>query len=137
MKQVIVMRKDLNMRKGKMAAQAAHASMKVVAEKMVKAEGRFISDYGISDGGFHCFIPKGTPLYDWLNGIFKKVVVGVSNEDELLEIYARAKKHDILTALITDSGATEFHGVPTNTCIAVGPDTEEKIDSITGHLQLL
>jgi PTH2 family peptidyl-tRNA hydrolase len=39
--------------------------------------------------------------------------------------------------LITDNGKTEFHGEPTRTCLAIGPDDAEKIDAITGRLQLL
>ncbi len=39
--------------------------------------------------------------------------------------------------LITDSGRTEFHGQPTRTCLAIGPDDAAKIDQVTGHLELL
>ena len=39
--------------------------------------------------------------------------------------------------LITDSGKTEFNGVPTNTCLAIGPDYVDEINKITGHLNLL
>jgi PTH2 family peptidyl-tRNA hydrolase len=43
----------------------------------------------------------------------------------------------VLTALILDSGVTEFGGVPTNTAVAVGPDQVGKVDAITGGLPLL
>ncbi len=39
--------------------------------------------------------------------------------------------------LITDSGRTEFHGQPTRTCLAIGPDDASKIDEVTGQLELL
>lgn len=114
MKQVIVMRSDLNMRKGKMIAQGAHASMKVLVENA--DDKRILS---------------------WLANSFTKIVVRVDSEDELLTIYNQAKEAGILSALITDNGATEFGGVKTNTCIAIGPDESDNIDKITGHLKLL
>ena len=125
-KQVIVVRKDLNMRKGKLAAQVAHASMKVFFDKLT-----IYSDYAIIKD-----ITK--PMLEWMNyGPFTKIVVGVNSEEELLEIKKKAKEANIPNALIKDNGLTEFHGIPTNTCIAIGPDEEEKINAITGELELL
>jgi len=118
MKQVIVMRKDLNMRKGKMIAQGAHASLKVVLESLDTME-------------------DGDPLDQWLKGIFTKIVVSVNSEDELLKAVAMAKFLNIKYALIKDAGVTEFRGVHTLTCCAIGPDEPAKIDQITGHLKLL
>lgn len=114
-KQVIVMRKDLGMRKGKMVAQGAHASMAAVLS------------VGLDD-------PR---VADWLSGPFAKICVSVNSEAELLELHEKAKAAGAITALITDSGRTEFNGVPTNTCIAVGPGAVADIDAITGHLSLL
>lgn len=114
MKQIIVMRKDLNMRTGKMCSQAAHASMKVVV------------DY-----------PDHFYVKEWLRGKFTKVAVYVNSEEELFEIMNKAKEAGLITALITDAGRTEFNGVHTNTCIAVGPATREELFPITGHLKLL
>jgi peptidyl-tRNA hydrolase, PTH2 family len=39
--------------------------------------------------------------------------------------------------LITDAGHTEFKGVPTKTCLAIGPNDVDEIDVVTGHLKLL
>jgi PTH2 family peptidyl-tRNA hydrolase len=114
-KQVIVMRTDLNMRKGKMVAQGAHASMKAVL------------DYGTDN--FH--------VKPWLESKFKKICVQVDSELELLELYNRALDRDIPCALIRDAGLTEFDGVPTLTCVAIGPAHEDHIDPITGDLKLL
>lgn len=119
------MRKDLNMRKGKMVAQGAHASMKVIVDK-------FFTVFGI----IGIFILTG-PIRLWLNGLFTKVCVSVDSEQELVDIYNKAKEAGIPCAMIEDAGLTEFNGVVTKTCIAVGPDYPEKIDSITGHLKLL
>lgn len=54
-----------------------------------------------------------------------------------MEIHDKAVAAGLEVHLITDSGRTEFHGQPTRTCLAIGPDLAEKIDEITGHLQLL
>ena len=120
MKQMIVIRKDLGMRKGKMVAQGAHASMAAILSK--DEDGVILDDYRV---------------LRWLEGAFTKVCVSVNSEEELLELHKKAQQEGMLTALITDSGLTEFQGVPTNTAIAIGPDTYERCASVTGHLKLL
>ena len=126
-KQVIAVRKDLNMRKGKLAAQVAHASMKVFFDRLT-----------IFDNNYAAKIYDLTPeMKEWIKGIFTKVVVGVENEDEINRLALMAHGNNVPFAVITDAGHTEFHGQPTVTCIAVGPDKEEKIDKITGDLKLL
>lgn len=128
-KQVIVMRKDLNMRKGKIAAQAAHASMKVFLDvantSYTKRDGWTLTSY-MTD-----------PMAEWIDSSFAKICLYVESEEHLLELLQEAKAANIPCSLITDSGRTEFHGVPTNTCIAIGPDYSNKIDKITGNLKLL
>lgn len=123
-KQVLVVRKDLNMRKGKIGAQCAHASLGVILRQMFDGE----------DGSR---ILKSDPRIDpWLENSFTKICVTVNSEEELLEIHRKAKEAGILTCLITDNGKTEFNGVPTHTVVAVGPDTIERVDQITKHLPL-
>jgi len=130
-KQVIVIRKDLQMRKGKMIAQGAHASMKVILDMM-------INNYEDEDyKGFSIGVIKGSPLENWLLGIFTKVVVGCDSEEELLHLRFQAIDKNIPNAIIKDAGKTEFHSVPTFTALAIGPDEVSKIDEITGHLKLL
>lgn len=135
-KQVIVMRKDLNMRKGKMVAQGAHASMKVILDRMrfYIIDGNDTNPYGYDIFGMEDMSPS---MESWIKGLFTKVCVSVDSEQELIDIYTKAKEAGIPCAMIEDSGLTEFNGVVTKTCIAVGPDYPEKIDSITGHLKLL
>ena len=82
-------------------------------------------------------VVNDSPLYAWLNGPFKKICVGIDSEAGLLELYEKVKSAGIPAALITDSGLTEFNGVKTHTCIAIGPDLPEKIDPFTSHLKLL
>lgn len=136
-KQVIVMRTDLNMRKGKMAAQAAHASMKLLMERTNFFE--YAKESTIWDGFYIWQLEtwESEPLHRWLRGAFTKVVVGVGSEEELFEIKKKAEEAGILCTLVTDAGKTEFDGARTNTCIAVGPEWASKIDEITGHLKLL
>ena len=61
----------------------------------------------------------------------------MDSEEELLKIYEKAKKAKLPCSLITDSGKTEFNGVPTNTVVVIGPDKSTKIDKITKKLKLL
>lgn len=125
-KMVIVMRKDLNMRKGKMCAQASHASMKVFFDKI---------HHYTEDG---CVIMNLSPdMISWMQGIFTKIVVGCDTERDLFDVIAAARDANLPAALITDCGATEFNGVPTHTCVAVGPAEAEVIDKITGGFKLL
>ncbi len=73
----------------------------------------------------------------WLSGAFAKVCCRVDSEEELMQIHDKAVEAGLEVHLITDSGRTEFHGQPTRTCLAIGPDEADKIDAITGHLPLL
>ena len=138
-KQVIVIRKDLKMRKGKMIAQGSHASMAPILQLLRNNTPIENFNPEIKDGKYTLSmdIEVGSPLDEWLRKGFTKVCVYVNSEEELLNIYKKAKEKNLPTNLITDSGRTEFGGVPTNTCIAIGPDEVEKIDEITGHLPLL
>jgi len=119
MKQVIVIRKDLNMRKGKMIAQGAHASMAAILNHSNQ----------VMDNPF---------IKEWLEGSFTKIVVYVNSEQELLAIFSSANGFlDLPCALIQDNGTTEFKGIPTYTAVAVGPGDNNLIDVITGDLKLL
>lgn len=129
-KQVIVVRKDLNMRKGKIAAQAAHASMKVFFDKM--------KQYAFSKDGSGTFRLEATPeMTHWMNNAFTKICVYVNSEADLLKVYQQACDAKLPAALIRDAGHTEFHQVPTLTCCAIGPCEVSKVDPITGKLDLL
>jgi len=119
MKQVIVIRKDLKMRRGKEIAQGAHASIAFLTNKFQNNE--FV-------------LSKAEE--EWVFGIFRKICVIVNSEEELLEIHRKAEEVGLVSSLIQDSGKTEFGGIPTYTCLAIGPDKPDKIDKITGHLKL-
>lgn len=114
MKQVIVIRKDLNMRKGKMVAQGAHASMAAAVNNL--------SDERVSH---------------WLSQSFTKIVVGVDSLEEFDAIYENAIAKGLICAKIVDNGATEFNGIKTLTALAIGPDYTGYVDEVTKGLKLL
>ena len=111
MKQAIIIRKDLNLGKGKMAAQASHASLN--AYKKASFTNRKI----------------------WEMQGQKKVVLKIDSEKEMIALFNKANAEKMKPALIRDAGRTE---IPqgTLTALAIGPDTDEKINKITGHLKL-
>ena len=147
-KQVIVFRKDLlkgpnAIRKGKFGAQCAHASLgalltlfSVYKQELVRL-GTFDVEPGKIQYEYNLTFGKDSILNDWLNGKFTKIVVSVDSDEELVALNKALDETYIPHALITDSGLTEFHGVPTNTCLGIGPYEAEEIDKFTGNLPLL
>ena len=133
-KQVIVFRHDLlkSLRKGKIAAQVAHASLGALLKHSDRYWDEEINHYRIN-----FTFPKDSILDKWLNGIFTKICLSVDNEEQLLELKKKCDDMCIANALITDAGCTEFHGVPTITCLGIGPHYSEIIDQLTGNLSLL
>lgn len=124
-KQVIIIRKDLKMRRGKEISQGAHASLGSMLKLMKKTKYKYELD-----------IEKNSYLDMWLNGIFTKITCVVDSEEELLKLYKIALEKNIPTVLITDKGLTEFNNIDTKTCIAIGPYYSDEIDKITCHLKL-
>lgn len=111
-KQVILIRQDLKLPKGKLAAQASHASVEAVLKsdpKLIKA---------------------------WRSEGMAKIVLKVKDEKELVKYFQQAKDSNLTASLITDAGKTVV-APGTKTAVAIGPDQMEKIDKITGHLPLL
>jgi len=112
LKQVIVVRNDLRMPKGKLAAQVAHGSVEAVLNsdpKMVQA---------------------------WKKQGMKKGVLKVESLAELEKIMISAKNEGLKIGLINDAGRT-FLAPGTTTVLGIGPDEELRINSVTGHLKLL
>jgi len=110
MKQVILVRSDLKMSPGKLSSQVAHASLEAAL--------------------------KSNKLKEWKSKGTKKVILKVKDEQELLRYYELAKKDKLTHALIKDAAKT-FFKEPTITCLAIGPEKEEKIDKITKELKML
>lgn len=135
-KQVIVARKDLNMRKGKLAAQVAHASMAVLLKNKIKEENVNSLMSPVTTTTYCTFLFNDN-IMEWLSGPFTKIVVGCDSEEAFHDLYNAAEEAGLPNAVIRDSGKTEFDGVPTYTCLAIGPAKAEEIDKITGGLKLL
>lgn len=133
-KQIIVMRKSfiidgkkITPRKGKYIAQGSHASLKAILDLMIPiAQNDFI----------YLRMLDYTALRDWLQGSFTKICCCVETEEELLEVYNKAKEKGLICSLITDKGNTEFNGVPTITCCAIGPAWSDELIGITDKLEL-
>lgn len=111
-KQVILIRQDLKMPKGKIASQVAHASVAAVLKS------------------------KEDIVRKWKNQGMKKIVLKIKDKNEILDYENMARKGKLVTALITDAGRTVVEP-GTITALAIGPDEEEKIDIITGKLKML
>lgn len=126
-KQVIVVRKDIPMNAGKAAAQSAHAAMAFLTKRLRKPTRK----------GFKYELDLTPEEQQWLDDGFAKVVVRCDTEEEFDRLYGEAKKQFNNVHLIVDSGHTQFHGVPTKTCFAIGPHRADEISKITGHLKLL
>jgi peptidyl-tRNA hydrolase, PTH2 family len=138
-KMVICIRKDLNMRKGKIAAQAAHAAGAFMNRQIQEARTPLQNQnasYQEKDEALYAMRLTAVQV-KWLSGSYAKIVVSVDSEQELLELVQRGKAAGLTVHSVTDAGRTEFHGVPTLTCAAFGPDESEKLDAVTGQLKLL
>ena len=112
LKQVILMRTDLNMGKGKMIAQGAHASVQAVFESNKK----LVSNWKL----------KG----------MKKIALKVNSLEQLKELIEQAQEKDLVAITIQDAGRTQVES-GTMTCGAIGPAPEEQIDKICKELQLM
>ena len=111
-KQVILVREDLKLDKGKMAAQVAHESV----ESALRSDKEIVKQWRI----------KG----------MKKIVLKVKNREELFRYKEIAKDNNLKTAVITDAGKTRIKP-GTITCLAIGPDQEKNIDNVTRMLKMM
>jgi PTH2 family peptidyl-tRNA hydrolase len=116
MKQVILIRVDLKMKPGKLAAQASHSAVGAALLAYTRFKGLFS---------------------EWEATGMKKVVLKVKSEKELLDIYNQAVQKGLPCYLVKDAGLTTFHGTPTLTSAAIGPADEWQLDPIIGQLKLL
>lgn len=140
-KQVIVIRRDLKMRRGKEIAQGGHATMMWLSDRLRRFKlanffQRFIAAFKLLFCKQYYAVILSEEEINWIEGLFTKICLQANNEEELLAIYNMAKDKGLTACLVTDSGKTEFNGVPTHTCIAIGPNNAERINEITKERQL-
>ena len=114
-KQIIIIRTDLKMGKGKIAAQASHAS--VLATLMAQRDNRVWYD-------------------SWMKMGMKKVVVKVASEDELSLVFQKGSKAKLPRAFINDAGHTQLEP-GTATAAALGPAPASVLDPLTKMYKLL
>jgi PTH2 family peptidyl-tRNA hydrolase len=133
-KQVIVIRRDLKMRRGKEIAQGAHASMAWLTKRVLNSE----TSAHAKSGTWRMYTTPSLTGAEvtWLAVGFRKVTCQVQTEEELNDLYNSAFDLGITAHLVTDSGLTEFGGVPTVTALAIGPDYDDRVDLVTGKLEL-
>lgn len=143
-KQVIVIRKDLNMRKGKMCAQASHASMAFLTKNSSLSvsyihhnDGNVYLSWDDADAVDHPLKKHILQINQWFRNSFRKIVCYVNSEEELVAIHEKALAAGMLSHLIEDNGLTEFNGVKTKTAVSVGPDWDDAFIGITDGLPLL
>ncbi|AHC51127.1 peptidyl-tRNA hydrolase [Sulfolobus acidocaldarius SUSAZ] len=120
MKMAVLVRTDLDMGKGKIAAQVAHAAVSLVLD-IVQNRSK---------------LEWKKWLETWISQGQPKIVLKVKNLDELLERYNKALQSGLPAIIIQDAGKTQIEP-GTITCIGIGPGPEEMIDNITGDLKLL
>lgn len=127
-KQVIVVRRDLKMPAGKMAAQVAHAAMGAIKSQMLVSASDEKREYTL-------VVENDTVLANWWEGIFTKPVLGCADLAELEAIEAAAIAKGLPVCKITDSGKTVFNE-PTVTCLAIGPAEVQDFEGVTDKLRL-
>ena len=118
MKQVFIVRTDLDMGKGKIAAQCCHAAVQAYRDLMTRGEDS----------------QKAIDRWEWQGS--RKVVVKVTSELELREIISSAKKNGLYASTIRDAGKTQIAAGSTTVGV-IGPADEKLIDEVSGHLKLL
>ena len=133
-KMMIVVRRDLGMRKGKIAAQAGHACVEATL-RAIEKEGR-TAQIKLENGRIFLDTADKTPLTRWFSDGEAKICVYVNSLEELLAVDEKLRAAGLISALIQDAGCTEFHGEPTFTCLASEPATADILDPITGNLPL-
>jgi PTH2 family peptidyl-tRNA hydrolase len=115
--QAIILRKDLAMSKGKLAVQAAHASI-----------GSYIESYEDLYASYDCD--------DWFKEGQRKIAFKATSEEHLLSLQEKAKELGLIAYLVEDFGLTEFNGVKTKTALGVGPSSIEMMKEFTKDLDL-
>ena len=135
-KQVILIRKDLNMPPGKAAAQAAHGSLQAIFNRMSINIEQLNDFEGTRAVYRELNTTSNSSLNMWICGEQKKVCLAVNSQEELDYYYNLAKQNNLMSSYIIDNGHTVFNGIRTPTCVAIGPDFSHLIDAITSKLKL-
>lgn len=127
-KQVIIAVRG-HMPEGKLASQVAHAAVANVLNMEYTRHTK--------DGVVYLTLtyPENSSEQHWMEESFTKVLLGVDTQEEMLEIYEKAKANNMNVSLIEDEGRTVFNGVKTITCLGIGPHSRDSFVGITDHLK--
>ena len=124
-KQTIIIRKDLNLSKGRLVTQGAHASIAFLTDLIKEYNPLQLTDSQLQ---------LNEAQKEWIYGTFYKVCLSVDSEKELLDIGYNAVMLGLSVKYIEETNGFDK---PTITCLAIGPDYSSKIDTVTKHLKLL
>lgn len=114
-KLVVLVRNDVKMGKGKIAAQVGHAAVECALHAEKKDKKAFDA---------------------WMACGQKKVVLKVDNREEMVRYMSEARSKGLFCAMITDAGRTQIEP-GTDTCVGIGPATCSELDAVTGDLKML
>lgn len=117
-KQVIVIRADLKLRRGKECAQVAHAAAMWLREYALEVHA-----------------PLTPEQLTWLRGNYRKIVLKATTEKQLRGLYAEAQLRGLTAHVVIDDGLTEVQP-GTVTALAIGPHRDEAFTGLTDHLPL-
>lgn len=117
-KQVIVVRRDLSMKRGKLSTQIAHAAMK------------FLIDNNEAERGDEMRVKLSQDEALWLSGSMDPYIATVDSEAALQNLIFKAQLHDIEVYPVVDTS----DGSSILTCAAFGPCDESDIDKIASKL---
>ena len=115
-KLIYCVRTDLKMGKGKMAAQVGHATLGIYKKNLKEK--------------------RSDILEKWGNSGEAKIVVKVSSEREMFQLKRRAEEMKMCTHIVQDAGKTQIAAGST-TVLAIGPDFQNRLNQVTGHLKLM
>ena len=115
LKMVMVVRSDLKMGTGKIAAQCCHAALGLYKSQLKKD------------------LPR---LQAWESSNYKKVVLKCTTEEDMLKIAEAARRKNLEYYLVRDAGLTQI-APGSKTVLSIGPATEEELKEVTNHLKLL
>jgi PTH2 family peptidyl-tRNA hydrolase len=118
-KMVLVVRQDLGMGVGKIAAQVGHAVLGAYKEILESQE-----------------VKHQEALFNWEECGQAKIVLKIKNKEEIIALEAKARANGLNTYLVADAGRTQIEAGSITVC-AIGPGNSAEIDQVTGHLRLM
>ena len=124
LKQVILLRRDMKLRRAEAAALASKASMSFILESDMSERS---SNVQVDISGIEA---------EWMLGSAKRIVLGVSSEDTMKKLLLKAEVQGVSTYEIIGSSSGKADEGSQIIAASLGPDEDDKLDIITGNLKL-